>query len=249
MRSLSLRAGPLTCVFDPVLGAVRYVRPRRARAVRSVYGAVRDRFWNTVAPRIDDRAVRHIDQERRSPIRPRRVRRRRRICLDERSIGGRDGTFRVVFDGEALSTFWRNRIGLCVLHPLEMCGPAVHRHHVDWSRARSVPCARSPHQAFLDISAIEYGAGPEAASGSRSRAISSRWRISATGGMPPSRPIRRALEAHASRGARRHAHPAGRQHLASGPAVAVSQRARHEQRNRAAPCAWVAISARFPRSA
>ena len=195
MSSLPLRAGPLTCVFDPVLGAVRYIRFGQRELVRSVYGAVRDRSWNTVAPRVhsieqhDDRAGTTLT------YRAEAAQGDVAFAWTGRVECGDEGTLRITFDGEALTMFWRNRIGLCVLHPLDECaGQACTVTTSTGVVARPVPDARLAPSGFR-----RHGRGRvrrrrrrAVASESASRATRSRWRISATGATPPSRPTRRA---------------------------------------------------------
>jgi hypothetical protein len=69
------------------------------------------------------------------------------------------GKVSYVFDGEARSNFKRNRIGLCVLHPIEDgAGTSCAIEHVDGSREIGrFPKMISPEQPFFDIRAIEYG--------------------------------------------------------------------------------------------
>ena len=44
-----LKAGPISSVFEE--GGLRYLRIRDREVVRGIYAAVRDRNWETVAPR------------------------------------------------------------------------------------------------------------------------------------------------------------------------------------------------------
>jgi len=65
-------------------------------------------------------------------------------------------------DGEARSTFWRNRIGFCVLHPIPECaGRPCRVDKADGTVAQGTfPDAISPHQPFLDMRAISHEVTP-----------------------------------------------------------------------------------------
>src|SRR5207253_2179233 len=75
------------------------------------------------------------------------------------SIEGRpDGTIRYEMDGEARSTFRRNRIGICVLHPPRECAGAPYRVEHDAGRVEQgvFPKLISPHQPIMDIRALSH---------------------------------------------------------------------------------------------
>jgi hypothetical protein len=79
-----------------------------------------------------------------------------RIRGDER------GSVRYEFDGRALTEFLKNRIGLCVLHPLAECaGAACAVRHPDGRLEAGVfPRFISPHQPFKAIEAITHEVAP-----------------------------------------------------------------------------------------
>src|SRR5687768_9171053 len=57
-----LRAGPLEMVFEPFSANLRYLRLGGREVLRGIYGAVRDRNWGTVEPRITSLDLR-VDNE------------------------------------------------------------------------------------------------------------------------------------------------------------------------------------------
>jgi hypothetical protein len=78
-----------------------------------------------------------------------------------RITGSEDGTVRFAFDGEAKSAFRRNRIGFCVLHPMEVAGLPCELEHVDGSVEQSAfPEWIAPHQPFFDLRAIRHAVLP-----------------------------------------------------------------------------------------
>lgn len=149
-------------LFEPDHAFLRYIRIGDHEIVRAIYAAVRDDNWRTITPRISNlKAVTERDsfhlifdatcQE---------------VGIDffwKGSITG-DSQGKVIFgfDGEARSTFLRNRIGICVLHPiLECAGKPCTVEHPDGSvEPVTFPRYISPHQPFKNIRAISYEPAP-----------------------------------------------------------------------------------------
>lgn len=74
-------------------------------------------------------------------------------------IEGRpDGTVTYEFRGQATEPFLRNRLGLCVLHPIRgLEGAPVSVEHAGGSmEASAFPAAIDPHQPFADLRAISH---------------------------------------------------------------------------------------------
>ena len=124
-----LRAGPLTTVFEA--GDLRYIRFEDHEILRRVYVAIRDHNWDTILPQLSN-----IQIEREGDA--------FRIAYDVENksadvnfrwsgtiTGGADGTITFSMDGEARSTFRRNRIGFCVLHPMSCAGVPCRIEKVD----------------------------------------------------------------------------------------------------------------------
>ena len=120
-KPVRLQAGPLAMLFEPESAFVRRVFLGRREVLRAIYMAVRDRNWGTVPPRVEN-----LEQDIQAD------RFQLSFAVDCRAgdirfrwkgqvTGTPDGTLRYVFDGEALTSFLKNRIGLCVLHPLREC--------------------------------------------------------------------------------------------------------------------------------
>jgi D-apionolactonase len=116
---IALNAGPFTLAFEA--GDIRYVSIGDHEVVRRIYGAVRDRFWGTVPGRIrelriaerqSDFEIAYCSEHVADPI---------DFVWNARIRGHEDGTIVFDFAGLARSTFYRNRIGLCTLHPIREC--------------------------------------------------------------------------------------------------------------------------------
>jgi hypothetical protein len=155
---LHLRAGPLTMRFDRSSGWLRHVRAGGREALRAVYPAVRDRFWNTPPNVVSNLSVERADDHFRLAY----VARCRQGPVDFQFIatvtGTADGAVRYSFDGEPRRAFLRNRIGLCVLHPIAGCAgrPCTIEHTDGAVEASRFPAEISPHQPFHDVRAIRH---------------------------------------------------------------------------------------------
>ncbi|MBC7813352.1 MAG: hypothetical protein H7175_19490, partial [Burkholderiales bacterium] len=156
---ISLRAGPLTMLYEA--GMLRSIRLGTTEIVRGIYAAVRDHNWGTVPAvlrdvNIDARAdsfdISFTSDHQQNDI---------HFVWRGTIIGASDGTLRFAFDGEALTSFKRNRVGFCVLHPMEIAGSSCGIEHIDGAIEHGVfPVAIAPHQPFFDIRAITHEVTP-----------------------------------------------------------------------------------------
>src|SRR4051794_34223481 len=156
----TLRAGPLSAVFDS--GDLRYLRLGARELIRRIYVAVRDRNWGTVPARLSDLTI--DEQPDRFLIRY--VAEHAEGLVDfvwKATIEGRpDGSLRFAMDGEARSTFLRNRIGFCVLHPIRECAGARCRltHADGTTRETEFPWFIAPHNPFLELVGLSHEVSP-----------------------------------------------------------------------------------------
>jgi len=119
-----LRAGPLSMLYDPTSGFLRRIKLGKREVLRGIYAAVRDRNWGTTPGTIRE-SVREIEAG------SFRIEFESEHHLGEiyfvwqgKLQGDADGTIRYEFDGVAKTNFLRNRIGFCVLHPIQECAGA-----------------------------------------------------------------------------------------------------------------------------
>lgn len=128
-EQIPLRAGPLTMIIEN--GDLRYLQLGMHEIVRRLYVAIRDRNWNTAANVLTD--VQMAIEEDHFQI--------SYICTNQLGdidfvwqgtlVGAPDGTITCTMAGEARSTFQRNRIGFCLLHPNAIAGANGRITHVD----------------------------------------------------------------------------------------------------------------------
>lgn len=120
----SLRAGPLRLLFEPNHGTVRCIRWKNVEVLRGIYAAVRDPQWDTVPGEVNETRREIRDDSFHIEFDCRHRRREIDFAWHGTLTGTREGRLTVVFDGEARATFLKNRIGLCVLHPIRECAGA-----------------------------------------------------------------------------------------------------------------------------
>jgi D-apionolactonase len=153
-----LKAGPLTMIFEPDTAFLRHVRLGDFEVVRAIYAAVRDENWATVLPQLSNLQT-QIDKDS------------FRLSFDVRChkdhidffwrgiiTGESNGRIAYTFDGEAKSAFLRNRIGICVLHPITECAgkPLAIRHDDGSSEQGTFPKEIAPQQPFKEIRGLSY---------------------------------------------------------------------------------------------
>ncbi|MGH9839747.1 MAG: hypothetical protein ACREEM_13275 [Blastocatellia bacterium] len=157
-----LRAGPLSAVFEA--GDLRYIKLGEHEIIRRVYAAVRDRNWGTIPAAISILKLEIGDDSF-------------RICCESEHRAGEidfvwrgtisgaaDGTVVFTMEGEARSTFLRNRIGFCVLHPAECAGRRCRADYVNGSSfTTSFPelvTAQQPVTALHDLRGLAHEVMP-----------------------------------------------------------------------------------------
>jgi D-apionolactonase len=152
---LPLRAGPLTLLYES--GSLRNLSMNGHEVLHQVYAAVRDQNWGTVPGVLSDV---QIEQGTNSfSIRYRSEHHRHEIHFVWMGTitGTADGTITFTMDGEARSTFRRNRIGFCVLHPMVVAGLPCTIEEVGGKLYEAVfPDTIAPHQPFFNLRAITH---------------------------------------------------------------------------------------------
>ncbi len=157
---ITLRAGPLTLAFDR--GELRWIRLGDHEVLRGIYTAVRPPDWSTVPVALENVQV-ETGADRFS-VRFDAAHRAGSVWFawEGRVDGTPDGRVRFEMDGVARSTFLRNRVGICVLHPVADCAGAACSVETTDGTVRSAVFPRlvSPHQPFLDLRAIRHFVAP-----------------------------------------------------------------------------------------
>lgn len=150
-----LRAGPLTLLF--LDGDLRRISLGGLEIARRVYFALRDRNWVTIPGKLKDLKLRRNRDS--FEIRYHCTHSAGDIDFrwEARITGDRHGTIRFEAAGRAYSDFLRNRIGLCVHHPLRECAGLTVR--VNGGQGE-FPRLVSPHQPLTNFRRLRYSLLP-----------------------------------------------------------------------------------------
>lgn len=153
---MQLIAGPVSLLFDN--GSIRTLTIQGEEVLRMIYVTLRDADWNTANVLVTNQALR---QEVNSftitydwQVDDLGIQMAGNVAIE----GKADGT--VVFDfyGKARNTFQRNRVGLCVLHPIAgLSGQPCLLTHPDGQTTESLfPVLIQPDQSFKNLSGLTW---------------------------------------------------------------------------------------------
>ncbi len=155
-EQIQLRAGPLSLVYEN--GDLRYIRLGDREIVRRLYVALRDHNWDTIGATLSNEQIAIGDNTFQISYDATHVHGAIDFVWHATISGEADGTIRFAMDGAARSTFRRNRIGFCLLHPMDECAgaPCVVEHSDGGLTRSTFPQQISPHQPFFDMRAISH---------------------------------------------------------------------------------------------
>lgn len=143
-------------------GAIRQLRLGKVQLIAAIYCAVRDKNWGTIPFSVlsedmieDDQGFSvHLEMEfRAGDI----------IYHASIRIEGKDNSLIFTFDGKARSSFLKNRIGLCILHPVKECiGKPVEIMHPGGSTSvGTFPVMISSNQPFANLAGMKWEPSPD----------------------------------------------------------------------------------------
>jgi hypothetical protein len=158
---LHLQAGPVSMVFERENAFLRFVRIGKHEVLRGINAPVRNQFWGTVKPVVKN-------------LRLESGRGKFALTFDatcnERDVdffwtgrltGDASGQIVFTFDGEARSTFRKNRIGFCILHGPSAAGKPWVIEDIDGKKTPGhFPTFISPHQPAKKIREIAHELAP-----------------------------------------------------------------------------------------
>lgn len=131
----TLHAGPLNALFEE--GDLRYIKFGEHEVLRRIYVAVRDRNWGTIRAVFSNWQIDVQSYSFHITFQATHQQGDIDFFWDGEIRGEENGTITYTMDGIARSTFWRNRIGFCVLHPATCAGAAAVVEHVDSSTEKT----------------------------------------------------------------------------------------------------------------
>jgi hypothetical protein len=154
-----LRAGPLIATLEE--GALRSIYLNSCEVLHGIYAAVRDQNWNTIPPHFRSYQVEeHTDSFLVSFV-AEHVSAEIDFVWSGRIEGSSSGEITFTLDGQARRAFRKNRIGFCVLHPLELAGTSLEVETPSGTVTGVFPEHISPSQPFKDIVALRYSCSPD----------------------------------------------------------------------------------------
>jgi D-apionolactonase len=170
-RVRQLRAGPLTLVYEA--GDLRYIKLADKEIIRRLYVAVRDQNWGTVSGALRNEQIKQNDDSFEIGYESFHKQDEIEFTWSALIRGDSSGNITFAMNGEALSSFLRNRIGFCVLHPIRECmGVEATINHVDGSSQQTpFPKAVAPQlvvngviqpvHPFSEMRSLRYAVTPE----------------------------------------------------------------------------------------
>ena len=152
-----LRAGPVTAIWEN--GDLRYIKLGEIEVIRRIYVAIRDRNWGTIAPSMSNLAMDLRTDSFRLDFDIENRQGEIDFAWRGEIAGSADGVIRFSMDGIARSTFLRNRIGFCVLHPAEAAGAAARAIRADGHESGVLPVdviSSQPVQPFAEMIGMSH---------------------------------------------------------------------------------------------
>ncbi|MBP60419.1 MAG: hypothetical protein CMJ62_02730 [Planctomycetaceae bacterium] len=160
-ESIPLRAGPLSMTFDVDNVMLRFVRVGKAEVLRGINAPVRNQFWGTVPPRASDIRLQESDGAFQLTFDVKCQERDIDFFWKGRIVGNSEGHVVFTFDGEAHSTFLRNRLGFCILHGPSAAGQSWRIEDIQGNETPGhFPKFIAPDQPAKNIRAISHEIAP-----------------------------------------------------------------------------------------
>lgn len=159
---VALTAGPLQMMYEA--GNLRYIRLGETEVVRMIYPTVRDRNWGTLLPEIRNEKIENTGHTFRITYENHYHTDGIRFVFRNTIEGKIDGTLTYEVDGEALTPFTKNRLGICVLHPIkEHAGKALEITQPDGKTyTAAFPVHIQPDPPFKNIRTMRWQIAPSA---------------------------------------------------------------------------------------
>lgn len=155
-EKVKLKAGRLDMMYEN--GFLRNIRLGKYEILRMINHAVRDYNWGTAPFKITDEKIQAEANSFKVKYKAEVKQGQIDFIWYCNIIGNEDSSIQFTIEGEALSSFKRNRIGFTVLHPVNECiGQPLKITHPDSSSSViNFPELIHPGQPFKNIEKIEW---------------------------------------------------------------------------------------------
>jgi hypothetical protein len=153
--SVLLQSGALSCLYEN--GKLRYIKVGDTEIIRTIYTAIRDNSWTTIPYKITKESI-AVQQDMFSVICTALYKMGSVKYKSTLIITGKNNTISFTFKGVALSKFSRNRIGVCVLHPVHECmdKPCAITDTGGNNKTLHFPAQISPTELFKNIAQMQW---------------------------------------------------------------------------------------------
>ena len=155
---LEFAAGNLSFVFDRQTLFVRRVEWKGVEVIRAIYAAVRDQNWGTVPPKLQQLNVERSNDSVQITFAAECIEGEIDYSYEGKISCSSRRELSFEFTGFARSDFLRNRVGLCLLHPIQLCagaGCAVEHTDGGWEHGE-FPRLVAAHQPFERIRRLRH---------------------------------------------------------------------------------------------
>ncbi len=157
-----LHVGKMTVLLED--GGLRYIRYAGQEVLRGIYSAVRDQNWGTVMPVFSNQTLQQED----SFLKLEFTATYQKNEIDFRAVYGLEVSedyLKFSFSGQAHNSFYKNRLGFCVLHPMSAAGAMCRLEHVDGSQEEAAlptrAIATQPVLPFAELKALQHQVAPD----------------------------------------------------------------------------------------
>lgn len=153
---MQLNAGPIQINYET--GFLRCLTANGEEVLRMIYFALRDRDWNTAQLTITNETVQSDGNSFSIQYDWQTTDLGIQMAGNTQISGHADGSISVDWFGKARNTFWRNRAGFCVLHPITgLTGqPCWIENPAGETTEGTFPNLISPNQSFLNVHAMTW---------------------------------------------------------------------------------------------
>ena len=151
-NNIKLHAGCLSMIYQPSSAFLRHILFNDIEILRGIYFTLRDHRWDTIPSDIKYLSIEN--NKNTFKIYSELSFKKNKIHFDINLIilGNNNGSINYTFQGQSKNTFKKNRIGICVLHPLLLAGKKCKIINNDGVIINSkFPNYISPHQPLVSL--------------------------------------------------------------------------------------------------
>jgi len=161
---LNLKCGSFNLLYEN--GLIRKIKIGETEIIRMIFAAVRDHNWGTLPPVILKETIDHSREGFTIQLETEYIQKEINFRANY-IIRGEQNQISFEMHGKAMSSFLKNRIGICVLHPVKECAgiKATVIHNDNTIEDFKFPKQIAPHQPLKNIKQLSW----EPASGIKAR--------------------------------------------------------------------------------